>query len=557
MIEIEAPDGTVLEFPDGMSDDQILAVMQREYGAPKQNNNPEIDPKVIAELQAAPEQQQFTQPRSTIADDVTNKAMQGLSFGWGDEIAKHTVNALGGDGQATQDDINQSGQRLSDIDPRLGYAGSAVEMLGGGVTGGYGAAKAFGSQLLSKAPAWTKLAGIGATEGGLSAAGHATENKGDAAVTGGTIGGMTGIILPQAGRIAGDKVKQVMQSKAVNNVKDSLTNKAKNLGFVVPPTHANPTVLNRVTEGISGKLMTQQAASAKNQSVTNKLAKQALGIPEDGLLTEQTLKTIRSDAGEAYNKLSNIKEIRADGAYNRSLDFIADDYNKFISEFPELANPEIDNLIKALGKKSFSGKGANELLKKLRFDANSNMANLDPAKKALGKAQKEASTIVEEMIDRHLQGSGQSGLLNELKQARQTIAKTYSVEDAFNPATGNINAQRLAKQLSKKKPLSGELKEIGEFAQAYPKAAQELTSSAPGLSPLTLGFGATGAAMDSGVMLGLAAGRPLMRSMILSKPYQNMMTQPTYNMLLPRAGQLLGSPAAVGIASEKAGLLTH
>jgi hypothetical protein len=33
-IEVEAPDGTVIEFPDGMTDAQIAAVMRREYPAP-------------------------------------------------------------------------------------------------------------------------------------------------------------------------------------------------------------------------------------------------------------------------------------------------------------------------------------------------------------------------------------------------------------------------------------------------------------------------------------------------------------------------------------------
>ena len=32
--EIEGPDGTIYEFPDGMGDDEIASAMAREYGAP-------------------------------------------------------------------------------------------------------------------------------------------------------------------------------------------------------------------------------------------------------------------------------------------------------------------------------------------------------------------------------------------------------------------------------------------------------------------------------------------------------------------------------------------
>ena len=33
-IEIEAPDGTIVEFPDGMSDEEISSVMAKTYGGP-------------------------------------------------------------------------------------------------------------------------------------------------------------------------------------------------------------------------------------------------------------------------------------------------------------------------------------------------------------------------------------------------------------------------------------------------------------------------------------------------------------------------------------------
>jgi hypothetical protein len=66
------------------------------------------------------------------------------------------------------------------------------------------------------------------------------------------------------------------------------------------------------------------------------------------------------------------------------------------------------------------------------------------------------------------------------------------VQKALNATTGNVSATKLGQQLGRGKPLSGELKQAGQFAQAFPKAAREFNESLPGVSPLD--FYATGGA---------------------------------------------------------------
>jgi hypothetical protein len=60
---------------------------------------------------------------------------------------------------------------------------------------------------------------------------------------------------------------------------------ARDLGYVIPPTQANPSMLNRTIEGIAGKLSTAQNASARNQQITNELAAKSLGLPIDTPIT--------------------------------------------------------------------------------------------------------------------------------------------------------------------------------------------------------------------------------------------------------------------------------
>ena len=118
-------------------------------------------------------------------------------------------------------------------------------------------------------------------------------------------------------------------------------------------------------------------------------------------------------------------------------------------------------------------------------------------------------------------------MLNKFREARQLIAKTYSVEKALNPATGTVNAANLAAQLKKGKPLSTELKDIAEFNLQFPKATQttEAMGSLPQLSPLDFATGIIAGSNTGGVGAGAMLARPIARSMALSPMVQNRLIQ--------------------------------
>jgi hypothetical protein len=118
-------------------------------------------------------------------------------------------------------------------------------------------------------------------------------------------------------------------------------------------------------------------------------------------------------------------------------------------------------------------------------------------------------------------------MLNEFRNARQLIAKTYTVEKAMNPVSGNVDAKALARELKKGKPLTEELKTAAEFATQFPKATQTLESmgSLPQTSPLDLmAAGAASAATSPAALLTLGI-RPGARAAALSGPIQNRLVQ--------------------------------
>jgi hypothetical protein len=108
------------------------------------------------------------------------------------------------------------------------------------------------------------------------------------------------------------------------------------------------------------------------------------------------------------------------------------------------ANPEINTLVNNLNKAELGSAAVVSELKRLRFHASKNIRSPDPIKVELGRAQFSAANTLEDLVDRNLTATGQSQLLDNFRNARQLIAKTYSAEDALADSAGNVAATDLA-----------------------------------------------------------------------------------------------------------------
>jgi hypothetical protein len=312
-------------------------------------------------------------------------------------------------------------------------------------------------------------------------------------------------------------------NQVANAGKDAAVSNALGAGYKLPPTEINPSITNSLLEGLSGKIKTSQAASAKNQPITNQLAAKAVGAPVDAPLTAEALQGIRKSAGQAYEAIKGTGTVAADAPYTQALDTIAQKYQGAAQGFPGLVKDDIPKMIESLKQPNFDAAHAVDAISVLREGANKAFAAGDTA---MGKASKDAASAMEGMLERHLTATGQDpALLKSFVDARQTIAKTYSVEKALNAATGDVSAKVLANQLAKGRPLSGELKTIAEVGGAFPKATQSLPQNYNASSPLDY-MGAVVGGVKSGNPLATAAAilaaRPAVRGVILSGPYQKL-----------------------------------
>jgi hypothetical protein len=335
------------------------------------------------------------------------------------------------------------------------------------------------------------------------------------------LGTALGGAIPAAGQLS-----SMLRGKQPSpQMVDAIT-KARELGYVIPPTQANPSMLNRFMEGVAGKISTAQNASARNQEITNKLAAKSLGLPEDTVITPQVLTNLRTTAGQSYDQLGNIGVIMPNKSYYDQLDNIKKPFVATQQSFPNQTPSPVINLVNSLKTEFFDSSSAVEKIKQLRTQADDAFRT---GNTEVGRAAKQAATALENTIEDHLTSTKQTDLLSNFRDARQLIAKTYSIEKAANTTTGTIDAKKLAAQLQRGKPLSGELKSIAQFSQAFPKASQatEAMGSLPQLSPLDYAAGLIGGVSTGGAGAGAILARPALRAAALSSPVQNRLIPST------------------------------
>ena len=305
---------------------------------------------------------------------------------------------------------------------------------------------------------------------------------------------------------------------------------ANRAGYVIPPATARPrSTAASMAEGAAGKLSTGQLASSMNQRVTNRLAGQAVGIMDDGTVSREALQTIRAEAGKAHEALRSFPgQLVSDTRFRVELADAVKSFSNTAAQIPALAQDDVLAIAKGLEQPRFDPGVAVDAISLLRDRADIAYRSGD---RTLGRAYRGLSDAFEGLVERRIVASGPqgAGLISEFRNARQLIAKTYSIENALRGQ--NVDAQALARTLDKGKYLSGTLRQIAEFAQKFPKAARvtPATESLPMYSPLDyLAMGAsTAAAGTTGDLRALipalyAGGRPLLRNFLLSPAGQSL-----------------------------------
>jgi hypothetical protein len=312
-------------------------------------------------------------------------------------------------------------------------------------------------------------------------------------------------------------IKKAVSGPAQTPQMQEAVTAAREAGYVVPPSQARESVVNRLLEGTAGKRSTEQAASVRNQVVTNRLANETLGLAPDVQLTPAVLDSVRAEAGKAYQAVAGLGDFNVTGGVKLPSEVKV---RSVLDPYVMTSSNKVDagELVRA-----WKQANADATAYYRAYGRDANPETLAKAKQAVDSAKQ-----IDLFLNTELKAKGLDDLLSDLKDARVQIAKTHSVEDALNPVTGNVDAKKLAARLEKGKPLSGGIETAGRFASQFKQAARtpESIGSTPGFSPLDV-FAASGASAALGSPLGMLAayGRPIARNIALSGAVQNRLLQ--------------------------------
>lgn len=212
MIEVELPDGTIAEFPEGTTNDVIKGALQKRFGAPKPAD-----------------------PRDSVmgkVDAFGRGVADTLSFGLADEIAAggdallNPILGTGNDGESLSERYNRNleAQRATDkSDSENRPVARIAGQLTGGVTGGVGLAKnglSMAANAAGRGASLGRVAAASAGEGGILGAAQGfgsgegvTDRLGKAAwggLFGAGAGGATPYAVAGAQKVAGMAAAPVM-----------------------------------------------------------------------------------------------------------------------------------------------------------------------------------------------------------------------------------------------------------------------------------------------------------------------------------------------------------
>lgn len=508
-VTAELHDGTTLEFPDGTDPAVVQATVKKVLSSrsgqapqPAQQPQPEQPTGPSAALQVAV-------PAIPLGDAALSLATGAIAA---------PVAGFAGMAQGVKNLVSpgmEAGDRVRQVQEAMTYQ-----------------PRSSGGQKMVEAVSYPfeKLA-----QGADYVGGAVTDATGSAALGAGINTAIQAVPMllgkvagPKARRAAALERERVDIAAKLNLPRDKVIAQSREAGYVLPPAEANPTLLNRVLEGFSGQAKVQQLASAKNQPVTNAIVRKGLGIAEDTPITIEVLEGVRKNAGQAYEQVRSLGDIKTDATYKQRLKAILDDEDLAAKSFPDDEPNPIAQAVKVVDVDSFDASSAVSQIKKQRKKADKAFRQGDSE---LGKAHKAVADALEEQIDRHI---GQSGTpeMADFRKAREIIAKSYDVQKALK---GNdVDARVLAAQLKKNPRMSGELRTVAEFGDRFRGASEanpknsytdvSIFDAALGVGSIPSDVNAMARVIASG---GVAAMRPTIRSVLTSRPYQNLMTQPS------------------------------
>lgn len=277
---------------------------------------------------------------------------------------------------------------------------------------------------------------------------------------------------------------------------------AQRLGIALNPVDVEPSRGAKLTSMAAGP-RGPEALAAANKGQVRKVALNELGLPETTQLNNpEAFNTARAQVAAPYDEVAKLPTMTADDTVRGALDRLRPDQSLIGSDkYAAAVNSIVDD---ALAKTEAGLTGAQLLdnVKMLRQRARKvyNNKNADLAALDVADTNLAVANALESMIESNISNPK---LLDQFRDARQKMARTYAYEGATDLNTGMVDVKKLSRITSKDNTLTGDIAALGQIAGNFPDVfSTKATStwySAPRLSR-------SGAAGGLGALVGSQFG---------------------------------------------------
>jgi hypothetical protein len=259
-----------------------------------------------------------------------------------------------------------------------------------------------------------------------------------------------------------------------------------------------------------------EALAKVNQPRVTEIAKNELGIDSTTSLTSDSYKQARAKLAAPYDEVRKLPAMVADETTIKNLDDLRRNENLLGDKgAAKKVNKEIDKAI-ANVQQGLTGSDLLDSVRNLRAEAKQTYKN--PSAKPKDIAAADANLAIANQLESMIESNiTNPKLLDQFRDARQKMARSYVYEEATNFNTGQVDASKLARITAKDNALTGDIKSIGVIAGNNPEAFTTQVSSkfvsVPRLTRSGLG-GAGGALIGSpfgmtGSLIGMGVGSVL------------------------------------------------
>lgn len=344
----------------------------------------------------------------------------------------------------------------------------------------------------------------------------------------------TGVQLPFEPMLQKGRERRSAESYARAPELDAIA-EAQRLKLVIDPRKIDPSSVMARGYSLAAGPRGPEAMVTTNKPRVTQIAKDELGLDATTSLTSAApFKQARANVAAPYEEVKKLPIQQADAAMIQRLEAIRSDLEVIGAK--EYA-PAISKIVDDAISKTQTGLTGETLLKNisvLRERAKKTYNNKSATTEAIDIADTnlKIAAELESMIDGSI---ANPKLLEQYRDARQKMARTYAYEGATDFNTGTVDVAKLARITSKDNALTGDIASLGRIAGNFPEAfapsPESKFFSVPRLTRAgisgTAGALIGGAAFDTpGYILGTAAGSLL--GEISGKLAANRLASPSY-----------------------------